>query len=110
MTHRANLIFNHPGETRRSLEETFAFMDRELAQKDSHLIWIPNQYMHFPGCDVDINQKSYEDRFGSKFMCGEWWKEEGNPVLRSQQVIPSRELDGADRDLWSSMWATRQPV
>jgi radical SAM superfamily enzyme YgiQ (UPF0313 family) len=39
--HRANMIFNHPGETHKTLEETFAFIDRELENKNSSLIQNP---------------------------------------------------------------------
>lgn len=110
VTHRANLIFNHPGETAKTVRETFAFMHQQLQQKNSYLIWIPNGYMHFPGCDVDINRKVYEERYGAKFNCGEWWKEEADPILLSQRVIPSRDLDGPKLDLWSEMWEVFQPL
>jgi radical SAM superfamily enzyme YgiQ (UPF0313 family) len=110
VTHRANLIFNHPGETAKTVQETFAFMHQQLDRDNSHLIWIPNGYMHFPGCDVDINRRVYEEQYGAKFNCGEWWKEEADPILLSQRVIPSRDLDGPKLDLWSELWAVFQPL
>ncbi len=36
--HGANIIFNHPGETRESLDETFAFIDAELTRRNQTVI------------------------------------------------------------------------
>jgi radical SAM superfamily enzyme YgiQ (UPF0313 family) len=104
--HRANLIFNHPGETRESLGETFAFIDGLLTQEHSHLIWAGHGYMHFPGCEVDRNRDGYEREFGSRFGRPEWWREE---FVRYEDLLdgePSSDLRG-DAGLWERMMRER---
>lgn len=106
--HLANLIFNHPGETRRTLEETFSFIDKELARKDTCLMWATYGFMHFPGCELDLNREFYEQKFGTRFLKDEWWKEEEDQWLNSLKVIPSRDLDGDGAGLWIKMFAERR--
>ncbi len=105
--HRANLIFNHPGETRRTLEETFAFMDTELDNKNSTLMWACHGYMHFPGCELDTNKKFYEEKFGSRFLNSEWWKGDNDQYAASMEFIPSHDLDGENLKLWERMMGER---
>jgi len=106
--HRANMIFNHPGETRKTLNETFAYIDSLLTRRDSFLIWANAGYMHFPGCELDNNRSYYEETFGSRFISGDWWKrEDGNLNELCQQFIPSRDLDGEGVGLWKEMMAER---
>ncbi len=106
--HRANMIFNHPGETQTTLEETFAYMDRELARTDTSLMWACHGYMHFPGCELDTNQKYYEDKFCSRFLSPRWWHEEIDQYENSQRFVPSRDLDGERAGLWKKMLADRE--
>lgn len=98
--HRANMIFNHPGETKTTMEETFAFMDRELSRQDSTLVWAANQYMHFPGCECDWNRELFENRYGSKFLSPNWWREQSDQYEGSMNIIPSSDFIGGDLDLW----------
>ncbi|UCD95058.1 MAG: radical SAM protein [Candidatus Zixiibacteriota bacterium] len=106
--HRANLIFNHPGETRKTLGETFAFMDKELDRSDTYLIWACHGYMHFPGCELDTNMKYYEEQFGSRFLCGDWWKDSSDQYESSMLFVPSSDLDSDDVDLWEKMLDERK--
>jgi radical SAM superfamily enzyme YgiQ (UPF0313 family) len=101
--HRANLIFNHPGESRRTLEATFAFIDRELENRDSSLMWACHGYMHFPGCDCDARREYYEQKFGSRFIAPHWWIEQGDQYENSQRFIPSADLDNGRTGLWREM-------
>jgi radical SAM superfamily enzyme YgiQ (UPF0313 family) len=101
--HRANLIFNHPGETRRTLDETFSFIETELKNKDSYLIWIYHRYMHFPGCELDSNMEYYSRKFGSQFLKPEWWKSEEDQYEASMQFVPSSDLAGDNIYLWDKM-------
>ncbi len=105
--HRANLIFNHPGETRETLLETFAFMDGMLTAEHSSLIWGGHGYMHFPGCELDRNRGRYEREFGTRFPAQDWWREE---LVRFDDALgtqPSDELCGPDTDLWKRMLKDR---
>ena len=106
--HRANLIFNHPGETRRTLAETFAFMDRLLVRSDSYLMWAAHGFMHFPGCDTDVNHGLYERQYGSRFLSGDWWRGNEDQYEASMKFVPSTDLDGRQVGLWKEMLETRQ--
>ncbi len=106
--HRANMIFNHPGETRQTLSESFAFMDRLLDVPESYLMWICRPYMHYPGCELDRNQEYYEETFGAEFRCGEWWRQDRDQYLASLDSTPSAELAGVDRELWGRLLTQRE--
>lgn len=101
--HRASLIFNHPGETRKTLDETFAFIDIEIARRDTSLIWANHGYMHFPGCAIDSNREFFETEFGSKFLSDHWWTESEDQYENSLLFVPSSELDGENRLIWQTM-------
>jgi anaerobic magnesium-protoporphyrin IX monomethyl ester cyclase len=105
--HRANLIFNHPGETRETLQETFVFLDSMLTAEHSYLIWAGHGYMHFPGCEVDRRRSHYEREFGTRFRRPEWWREEFVRFEDTLDVQPSSDLSGGDTDLWERMMKDR---
>ena len=107
--HRANLIFNHPGETRKTLQETFAFIDEELTRTNSSLMWACHGYMHFPGCELDINREYYERRFGSRFLSTRWWHDATDQYESSMQFMPSSDLEGEATGLWEKMLEERKP-
>ncbi len=101
--HGANIIFNHPGETRATLGGTFAFMDEELDRRDTTLVWVAHNYMHFPGSEVDRNRAHYEERYGSRFLSPTWWTLEEDQYANAQRTIPSRDLDDGEPLLWKRM-------
>ncbi len=103
VVHRASLIFNHPGETRKTLDETFAFIDSEICKKDTSLIWANHGYMHFPGCELDSNKEFYETKYGSKFLKDHWWMENGDQYENSLNFVPSSDLEGENRLIWQTM-------
>jgi radical SAM superfamily enzyme YgiQ (UPF0313 family) len=105
--HRANLIFNHPGETRETLRETFGFMDSMLTGEHSCLIWGGHGYMHFPGCELDHNRAYYEREFGSRFARPEWWREEFVRFEDALDAEPSSDLSDGDTRLWERMLKDR---
>ncbi|MEW6050617.1 MAG: radical SAM protein [Candidatus Zixiibacteriota bacterium] len=106
--HRANMIFNHPGETRATLEETFAFIDERLAIDRSYLMWAYYGFLDFPGCEIDRNRTFFETTFGSRFLSSEWWRADSDQTAASQASVPSSDLDGANVDLWERMAALRK--
>ena len=105
--HRANLIFNHPGETEKTLKETFSFIDRMTARTDSFLMWACHGYMHFPGCEIDRNRTYYESEFGATFPPTDWWKGESDQYEASLANEPSHDLRGQRAHLWEQMLAAR---
>jgi radical SAM superfamily enzyme YgiQ (UPF0313 family) len=107
--HRANLIFNHPGETKATMAETFAYMDDMLSVSDSCLMWACAQYMHFPGCDLDIRRSYYEETFGTRFDSPRWWQEDDDQYVSCHRSLPSSDFRQEDVDLWRRMFAERMP-
>lgn len=101
--HRANLILNHPGETKKTLGETFAFIDIMLARDNSYLMWAASGYMHFPGCELYNEMDFFKREYGSKFNGGEWWKKEEDQHANSIDNEPSSDLSGRDVNLWKVM-------
>jgi len=108
VVHGANLIFNHPGETQETLEETFAFMDAEFDRGQSALIWSCHTYVHFPGSEIDLHQSHYEERYGSGFLSPNWWLEDVDPNISSRKVVPSDDLSGERLGLWRRMFNERR--
>jgi radical SAM superfamily enzyme YgiQ (UPF0313 family) len=106
--HRANLIFNHPGETEQTLKETFSFIDQMLDTQESYLMWICRPYMHYPGCELDNNRSYYEQTFGSRFLSPEWWKEDCDQYQASLNSLPSRDLYGDRKELWGHLLTLRE--
>jgi radical SAM superfamily enzyme YgiQ (UPF0313 family) len=107
IVHGANIIFNHPGETRRTIGETFSFMDEELQRKNQTAIWVTHNYMHFPGSEVDRNRSSYEQEYGSRFLSPTWWMVDEDQYGNAMKTIPSSDLSGDGVFLWRKMLAGR---
>lgn len=105
--HGANLVFNHPGETRKTIEETFAVIDMELARGSSTLVWTSHDYVHFPGSYVDNNRAMYAEKYGTEIIYPEWWKMNQDQNEAGRQVIPSSDLSGERRHLWREMLSQR---
>ena len=106
--HRANLIFNHPGETHKTLRETLSFIDAELENRDTTLFWASHGYMHFPGSDVDTSRTLYEQRYGARFLEAEWWKGSTDQYVASMQVVPSKDLENSYANLWQTEMSKRE--
>jgi hypothetical protein len=98
--HRANLIFNHPGETHQTVLETIDFMKKIMEKKESYLFWEYGDYTHFPGSRIDSNLNYYENTFGTKIAYPQWWKMEEDQWESSRKVLPSRDFTWEDKDFW----------
>lgn len=107
VVHGANLIFNHPGETGKTLQETFAVVDEELSRGMSTVIWTSHDYVHFPGSYIDNNRGLFEEKYGTQFLCPEWWKLSEEQYTNGRKVIPSHDLAGDRLKLWSDMLEAR---
>jgi len=106
--HRANLIFNHPGETHQTLSETYAFIDAELKNRETTLLWAAVGYMHFPGCELYANMDYYQQEFGASFRGGEWWKKEEDQFQNSIMNLPSADITLDDFFLWRRLFEERE--
>ena len=106
--HRANIIFNHPGETEKTLNETLSFVDTMLETPESYLFWICRPYMHYPGCELDRNHSYYERTFGTQFLSSDWWREDCDQYLASLGTVPSDDLTGQRKELWGQLLTERE--
>jgi len=72
-----HLMLGYPGETLDSILEFRTFLNKLL--NNTNCIF-PSLclYYHFPGSYVAINLKEYEDKYGTKILNPNWWK---NPPL-----------------------------
>ncbi|HKK20128.1 MAG TPA: radical SAM protein [candidate division Zixibacteria bacterium] len=106
--HRANIIFNHPGETEETLNETMSVIDSLLDVPESYLMWVCRQYMHYPGCELDRNRTFYEQEFGSQFLSPEWWREDRDQYEGSLDSYPSGDLTNGRQGLWGDLLSLRE--
>ena len=98
--HGANIISNHPGETRTTLAETFSFIDEELERRHQTDIWVMHNYMRFPGCEVDRNRGACERQYGSRFLSPTWWVLDEDQYTNAMKTVPSSDLSGDAVRLW----------
>jgi radical SAM superfamily enzyme YgiQ (UPF0313 family) len=98
--HRANLIFNHPGETHQTVMETIDFMKKMMESGNSYLFWAIGDYSHFPGSQIDSNLDYYENTFGTQIAHPQWWKLEEDQWETCRKVLPSRDFTWEDKDFW----------
>ncbi len=98
--HRANLIFNHPGETHQTVLETIDFMKKIMERKETYLFWEIGDYSHFPGSQIDSNLDYYEKTFGTKIANPRWWKMEEDQWENSRKVLPSKDFTWEEKDFW----------
>jgi hypothetical protein len=101
--HATYLLFDHPGETRRTVGETLSFMGRLVGGKRSTFGWLAAQpYAFFPGSDVDLDLASFERRFGTRVLHPRWWEMEGSLLRHATRVVPSSALTLAGLDFWKA--------
>jgi radical SAM superfamily enzyme YgiQ (UPF0313 family) len=85
-----NLMFNFPGETPSTLDETFAYLGR-LVDVGGNFTAGSNFYSFYPGDAVFSNIRAWEREHGTKIHYKEWWK--------SQETATAGHVLDASRDL-----------
>ena len=63
--HRANIIMNHPGETRETVDQTIKFIKQLAERKGNHLFWGIGTFGLFPGSDIHHNYNYYKEKYGT---------------------------------------------
>ncbi|MHA1791079.1 MAG: B12-binding domain-containing radical SAM protein [Promethearchaeota archaeon] len=69
-----NVLFNFPGETRKTIQETFSFIN-QLIDKDLFFYTAETFYMVFPGDGIFNDMKRWEHEHGTHFYNKNWWKD-----------------------------------
>ncbi len=94
--HDAYLIFNHPGESEKTVREHERFMERRVLPElaGGTLRIRSGTFSLFPGSAVYRDLPVLAKRFGTTVDHPEWWKEEGDHLALSRSVVPSRDKKG----------------
>jgi radical SAM superfamily enzyme YgiQ (UPF0313 family) len=85
-----NLMFNFPGETPETLDETFAYI-RRLVDGGGNFTAGSNFYNYFPGDAVFSDTGTWEREHGTRIHYKEWWKSLGTATA-GHILDASREL------------------
>lgn len=97
------LIFNHPGETKNTIQEVIRFLDSAFSGlKRISSALHPNNYFFTPGTRTYSNIKKYEREFGTVVRDKIWWK---RPYFDQREfatdILPSLDLYGENtREFW----------
>lgn len=90
LLHDVFLIFNHPGESRKTFEEYLNFYEGEVSTKlkgGYMRLWY-QRYSFFPGSYVFNQATDFEKKYGFRMRHPEWWKQAENHYLISRSIIP----------------------
>jgi anaerobic magnesium-protoporphyrin IX monomethyl ester cyclase len=87
-----NILLGHPGETRKTIDETFGFLDGASPKLDATMLKF-SLFRLYPGTPVFQNAKFFEDMLGSVFYLKDWWYYDVDHSLFPSIVDPSRKLD-----------------
>ena len=106
-------IFNHPGETKDSIQEAIRFLDSTLSKlKRISTTLYAHNYLFTPGTSTYQNIRKYEKEFGTVVKHKTWWKE---PYFEQQdladKILPSKDLyDDNERDAWKKYFYDMQQL
>lgn len=87
-----NVLIGFPGETRGTIDDTFAFLDEASSKLDSALLKF-SLFRLYPGTPVFHDAKFFEALLGSVFYLKDWWFHDVDHSLFPSIVDPSRHLD-----------------
>jgi len=92
--HDAYLIFNHPGETRKTLNEHHTFFNDKINSNlcNNYLRIRFQNYAHFPGTVTYNNIRYYSQKYGTKILYPFWWKSKKDHSFTSNNLIPSEGM------------------
>ena len=89
-----NVIFNHPGETKETCNESFNRLKNIVNQDlNNNLLFSLRYYHHFPGTKIYNNFDYYNQKYGSIAYFPEWWKKEDLLKYGPYMVKASNSLE-----------------
>lgn len=91
------LVFNHPGETATTADETVAYVERFIDSHDHLSLFFNAQtYAFFPGSDVARRFAHYESTYGTSVAHPRWWRESEPHHDLATQVRATPEIDSGE--------------
>jgi radical SAM superfamily enzyme YgiQ (UPF0313 family) len=102
-----DFVFNQPGETRKSAAETLDRLERFVEELPNTSLTV-NAYswVYVPYADIDTEIDVPRERYGTRILHPEWWRE-GIPSERAaKSVVASSEMAGLEAGA-ESYWRPR---
>ncbi len=89
--HDMFMIFNHPGESRKTYEEFKQFfIDNAFPKLKGGYLRIKYQrFSYYPGSYIYNHKNEFEEKYGFKALHPQWWKESVDHYSNSRDIIPS---------------------
>ncbi|GAI79895.1 unnamed protein product, partial [marine sediment metagenome] len=94
--HDVFLIFNHPGESKKTYEEHRKFIEDQVLTKlkGGYLRIMYQRFSFFPGSYVFNHAADFQNKYGFNILHPEWWKEGEDHFIISRSVTPSTDEKG----------------
>ncbi len=94
--HDAYLIFNHPGESKKTYREYREFFEKEIIKKlkGGYLRIRHQNFFFFPGSYVFNHINYFVTKYSTTVLSPHWWREEYNHRELASAVMPSRDKRG----------------
>jgi len=94
--HDAYLIFNHPGESEKTVEEHEAFFRTRVMSElgNGYLRVSSGTFSLFPGSYVYDHLDRFREEYGTSVEHPAWWREPGDQRALSRRLTPSRDRKG----------------
>jgi radical SAM superfamily enzyme YgiQ (UPF0313 family) len=90
------LLFNHPGESKKSIRETLEFVTMMFDRQKKISGYVSsNDFIFFPGNYIYEKEKKYSKLYGTKIQNKNWWKSQNNQSILSRSVLASKDFIGS---------------
>lgn len=90
----ANVIVGHPGETRESIGESKAFLERLFTTAKDTCGWLSfDPFRLYPGALVHEELDRWSAEHGARFYHPRWWDSWYDASFRAEHLDPSSTLD-----------------
>jgi radical SAM superfamily enzyme YgiQ (UPF0313 family) len=117
--HGVYLVFNFPGETPTTTQETCDFID-SLTPEGPTAGWLSAQtFFILPGTDAYLHRTRNAEEYGTEIHNLDWWRHAGDHYRMATDVLPHAQWSGQEERLrdfttWNmevnQRWASRYPA
>lgn len=100
LLHELYLIFNYPGETPETVQNTQAFVESLAADTGSMSGWVSAQtYFILPGTDAYRQMEALHEEVGFEVRNPSWWRQRSDHHALATDVLASRDFEGRQDEL-----------